>query len=97
MRLRGWALWVLGVTAGAFAIYTTEHFHLSALIFLLILIGLFALGGLIWKLCDLSKRWPPAGIEILSNWSARERRLEFANPEYEKAFSALNGRKAGRD
>lgn len=97
MRLRSWALWALGVIAGAFAIYTTEHFHLSALIFLLILIGLFALGGLIWKLFDLSKRWPREGIEILSNWSARERRLEFANPAYEKSFIALNGRKAGRD
>jgi hypothetical protein len=97
MRLRSSVLWVLGVIAGTFAIYTTEHFHLSALIFLLILIGLFALGGLLWKFFDLSKRWPPAGIEILSKWSARERRLEFDHPEYEKAFIALNGRKAGRD
>jgi hypothetical protein len=43
-------------------------------------------------LLGLSKRWPPEGIEILSKWSAQERRIEFANPEYEKAFVALNGR-----
>ena len=97
MRLRSCALWVLGIVATAFAIYTTERFHLSALIFWLILIGLFAMGGLLWKLLDLSKRWPPEGIEILSKWSARERRLEFAHPEYEKAFVAMNGRQARRD
>jgi hypothetical protein len=33
----------------------------------------------------------PGGIEILSKWSARERRLEFSNPEYEKAFVVING------
>lgn len=97
MRLRSCVLWVLGVIAAAFAIYTTERFHLPALIFWLILIGLFAVGGLLWKLLDLSKRWPPEGIEILSKWSARERRLEFAHPEYEKAFVAVNDRKAQRE
>jgi hypothetical protein len=97
MRLRSCVLWALGVIATAFAIYTSERFHLSTVIFWLILIGLFALSGLLWKLLDLSKRWPPEGIEILSKWSARERRLEFAHPEYEKAFVAVNGRKAQRD
>jgi hypothetical protein len=96
MRLHSCALWVLGGIATAFSIDTTERFHLSALIFWLILIGLFASGVLLWKLFDLSRRWPPAGIEISSKWSARERRLEFANPEYEKAFVTLNGRETRR-
>jgi hypothetical protein len=72
-------------------LYAAEHFRLSFFVCLMILILFIALGGMVWRLLDLSKRWPPAGIEILSKWSARERRLQFANPAYEKAFIALNG------
>jgi hypothetical protein len=84
------------LVAIAGSLYAAIHFHLSALVLLLVLIGLFAVGGLLWKLLDLSKRWPPDGIEILSKWSARERRLQFANPAYEKAFIALNGARPRR-
>lgn len=72
-------------------VYAVERLRLSFFVCLMVLIVFFALGGLIWKFLNLSKRWPPAGIEILSKWSARERRLEFKNSEYEKAFIALNG------
>jgi hypothetical protein len=57
---------------------------------------LYLIGLATWMLFGLSKRWPPAGIKILSKWSARERRLRFANPEYEKAFIELNDNAARR-
>jgi hypothetical protein len=91
VRVRRWTETALILIAIAGSLYAAIHFHLSALVLLLVLIGLFAVGGLLWKRLDLSKRWPPEGIEILSKWSARERRLQFANPAYEKAFIALNG------
>jgi hypothetical protein len=96
VRVRRWMGRAFVLIAIAGSIYTVEHFHLRTLIFLLILIGLFALAGTAWKLLNLSKRWPPAGIEILNQWSARERRLQFANPAYEKAFIAINGGKTSR-
>jgi cation transport ATPase len=99
VKVRRWAEMALILIAIAGSLYTAIYFHLSALVVLLVLIGLFAVGGLLWKRLDLSKRWPPEGIEILSKWSARERRLQFANPAYEKAFVALNGarpRQVGR-
>jgi hypothetical protein len=58
----------------------------------MVFLCLYLAGVAVWMLLGLSKRWPPEGIEILSKWSAQERRIEFANPEYEKAFVALNGR-----
>jgi hypothetical protein len=90
VRVRRWMGRALVVMAIIGSIYMVENFHLSTLISLLILIGLFALAGVLWKLLGLSKRWPPSGIDILSAWSARDRRLQFAHPEYEKAFVALN-------
>jgi hypothetical protein len=96
VRLRRWLERALILLACAGSIYASEHSRRPTLAFLLTLAGLFALGGLIRKLLNLSKRWPPAGIEILSSWSARERRLQFANPAYEKAFIAMNGAKPRR-
>jgi hypothetical protein len=91
MRVRRWTETALILIAIAGYLYAAEHFRLPFFVCLMILILFIALGGMVWKLLDLSKRWPPAGIEILSKWSARERRLQFANPAYEKAFIALNG------
>jgi hypothetical protein len=97
VRVRRWLGRALILFAIVGSLYAAIHLHLSTLMLLLTLIGCFALGGLFWKLLGLSKRWPPAGIEILSKWSARERRLEFAHPEYEKAFVAMNGRVRASD
>ena len=97
VRVRRWTEMALILIAIAGSLYAAIHFHLSALVLLLVLIGLFAVGGLLWKLLDLSKRWPPEGIEILSKWSVRDRRLVFANPAYEKAFVALNKGTARRE
>jgi hypothetical protein len=95
VRLHRWTEMALILMAIAGSLYAVIHFHLSAFVVLFVLIALFAVGGLLWKLLDLSKRWPPTGIEILSKWSSKERRIEFANPEYEKAFVALNDRRRG--
>jgi hypothetical protein len=97
VRARRWLARALILFAVVGSLYAAIHLHLSTLMLLLTLIGCFALGGLLWKLLGLSKRWPPAGIEILSKWSARERRLEFVHPEYEKAFVAANGRVRAAD
>jgi hypothetical protein len=89
--LRRWAERILFVLAGAGLFVACLRFHLSGLAFGFTLLSLFLGAALIWTQIDRSKRWPPAGIKILSKWSARERRLQFANPAYEKAFIALNG------
>jgi hypothetical protein len=91
VRLRRWIGRVLLLIACAGSIYASEHSRRPTITFWLTLIGLITLGGLVGKFLNLSNRWPPAGIEILSSWSARERRLQFANPVYEKAFVAMNG------
>jgi hypothetical protein len=93
VRVRRRTEMALILIAIAGSLYAAIHFHLPALVLLLVPIGLFVVGGFLWKLLNLSKRWPPEGIEILSRWSARDRRLVFANPEYEKAFIAMNGAK----
>jgi hypothetical protein len=90
VRAHRWTEMALILIAIAGSVYAAEQFRLSFFVCLMILILFFALGGMVWKLLDLSKRWPSAGIEILSKWSAQERRLQFANPAYEKAFIALN-------
>jgi hypothetical protein len=89
--LRRWAERILYMFAGAGLFVVFLRFHLSGLAFGFTLLAVFFGAALIWKQIDRSKRWPPAGIEILSKWSAQERRLQFANPAYEKAFIALNG------
>jgi hypothetical protein len=94
VRWRRWIERALVVIAAIGSIYTVEHFHLSTLILLLILYGVFALAAMISMFLDRSKQWQPPGIEILSNWAAQERRLQFANAAYEKAFIAMNGGKA---
>jgi hypothetical protein len=91
VRVRRWTETALILIAIAGYVYATEQLRLSFFVCVMILILFIALGGMVWKLLDPSKRWPPAGIKILSKWSARERRLQFANPAYAKAFIALNG------
>jgi hypothetical protein len=91
VRVRRWTVRALILIACGGSIYASERSRRPTLTFLLTLVGLFALSGLAWKLLNLTKRWPPAGIEIMSLWSDQDRRLEFANPAYEKAFIALNG------
>ena len=97
VRLRRWVerLFMLAVPAGSG--YLLVRYHMSAFGFLVTCVCLYAAGFGIWILSGMPRRWPPAGIEILSRWSAKDRRLAFAKPEYEKAFVAVNGRKPRRD
>jgi hypothetical protein len=97
VKVRRWVqrLFFAGVIACTVSL--AVRYGLGAWRFMLVFGCLYMVGVAIWMLLELSKRWPPAGIEILSKWSARERRLEFANPQYEKAFVDMNGRKARRD
>jgi large subunit ribosomal protein L35 len=78
--------------AGTIAIsgYLAVRYDLSALRFGLVFLCLYLAGFAIWMVLGISERWPPAGIDILSAWSARDRGLQFTHPEYEKAFVALN-------
>lgn len=97
VRLRRWVnrLFLAGTIAGS--AYLGVRYNLGALRWVVVFLCLYLAGVAVWMLLGLSKRWPPEGIEILSKWSARERRLEFAHVEYERAFITLNGRKAPRD
>ncbi len=94
VRVRRWVqrLFLAGVIACA--AYLTVRYELSAWRFMLVFSCLYLVGVAVWMLFGLPKRWPPAGIEILSNWSSKDRRIVFANPEYGKAFVGLNGRRA---
>jgi hypothetical protein len=92
VRVRRWVqrLFLAGTIAGS--AYLGVKYNLGALRFIVLYLCLYLVGVAVWRLFGLSKRWPPVGIEILSKWSSKERRIEFANPEYEKAFVTLNGR-----
>jgi hypothetical protein len=92
VRLRRWLTRAFLLIAVAASVYASEDARHPRLTFWLILIGSSVLGGLFWKLLNISKRWPPEGIEILSSWSSPNRRLQFANPAYERAFVAINGK-----
>jgi hypothetical protein len=94
-RVRRWVQRLFFTGVIACTAYLTVRYELSAWRFMLVFGCLYLAGLAVWMLFGLSKRWPPAGIEILSNWSSKERRIEFANPEYEKAFVSLNGRRRG--
>lgn len=97
VRLRRWVerLFMVAVPAGS--VYLLVRYHMSVFGFLVICVCLYAAGFGIWILSRMPKRWGPAGIEILSGWSSKDRRLAFAKPEYEKAFVALNhARRSGR-
>ena len=85
VRLRRWVnrLFLAGMIAGS--AYLGVRYNLGALRWVVVFLCLYLAGVAVWMLLGLSKRWPPAGIEILSKWSARERRLEFADAEYERA------------
>jgi hypothetical protein len=72
-------------------LYLWVRYHFSAGRFVLFSACAYLIGVGLWMILGVPKRWPPAGIEVLSGWSARDRRLAFAKPEYEKAFIALNG------
>lgn len=93
VRVRRWVnrLFLIGTIAGS--AYLGVKYNLGALKWMVLFLCLYLAGVAVWMLLGLSKRWPAEGIEILSKWSALERRLEFANPEYEKAFIAMNGAK----
>ena len=97
VRLRRWVerLFILAVPAGS--VYLLMRYHMGVFGFLVTCICFYAAGFGIWILSGMPKRWAPAGIEILSGWSSKDRRLAFANIEYEKAFVAVNGRRARRD
>jgi hypothetical protein len=90
VRLRRWVerLFMLAVPSGS--VYFSVRYHMGVFGFLVTCICLYAAGFGIWILSGMPKRWTPAGIEILSGWSSKDRRLAFANPAYEKAFVALN-------
>jgi hypothetical protein len=90
VRVRRWVqrLFFLGVIACS--AYLAVRYELGAGRLMLVFLCFYVAGIAVWMLFGLSKRWPPAGIEILSNWSSKQRRIQFANPEYEKAFVALN-------
>jgi hypothetical protein len=92
-RVQRWVQRLFFTGVIACTAYLTVRYELSAWRFMLVFGCLYLAGLAVWMLFGLSKRWPPAGIEILSNWSSKERRIEFANPEYEKAFVSLNGRR----
>jgi hypothetical protein len=97
VRLRRWVerLFILAVPAGS--VYFSVRYHVGVFGFLIACVCFYAAGFGIWILSGMPKRWAPAGIEILSGWSSKDRRLAFANIEYEKAFVAVNGRRARRD
>lgn len=97
VRLRRWVerLFMVAVPAGS--VYLLVRYHMGVFGFLVTCVCLYAAGFGIWILSRMPKRWGPAGIEILSGWSSKDRRLAFAKPEYEKAFVALNhARRSGR-
>jgi hypothetical protein len=90
VRLRRWVerLFMVAVPAGS--VYLFVRYHIGVFGLLVTCVCLYAAGFGIWILSRMPKRWTPAGIEILSGWSSKDRRLAFAKPEYEKAFVALN-------
>jgi hypothetical protein len=96
VRVRRWVqrLFLIGTIAGS--VYLGVRYNLGALRWGMMFLCLYLAGVAVWMLLGLSERWPPEGIEILSKWSSKERRIEFASPEYEEAFVALNGGKARR-
>jgi hypothetical protein len=96
VRVRRWVQRLFFAGTFAFALYLTGRYGLSFWRFAFVIGCTYMSGFALWMLLGLPKRWPAAGIEILSSWSAKDRRLEFAKPEYEKAFVALNGRKHRR-
>ena len=96
VRVRRWVQRLFWVGVPVCTVYLAMGHHLSAWRFMAVTGCLYLIGLATWMLFGLSKRWPPAGIKILSKWSARERRLRFANPEYEKAFIELNDNAARR-
>jgi hypothetical protein len=96
VRLRRWVerLFLLCVLGGC--LYLSVRYHISAGRFVLIFACVYLIGVGLWMVLGVPKKWPPAGIEVLSGWSARDRRVAFAKPEYEKAFIALNGGRVRR-
>jgi hypothetical protein len=82
-------LFLLSVLGGC--LYLLVRYHFSKGRLMLIFACVYLIGVGLWMILGVPKRWPPAGIEVLSGWSARDRRLAFEKPEYEKAFIALNG------
>jgi hypothetical protein len=91
VRVRRWMQRLFFASVIACTAFLTVRYGLGAWRFILVFSCLYLAGLAVWMLFGLSKRWPPEGIEILSRWSSKERRIEFANSEYEKAFVALNG------
>jgi hypothetical protein len=96
VRVRRWVQRLFFAGVIAWTAYLTVRYELSTWRFMLVFGCLYLVGVAVWMLLELSKRWPPAGVEILSRWTAQERRLQFANPAYEKAFIALNGARPRR-
>lgn len=90
VRVRRWLqrLFLTGVIACA--VFLAVRYRYGVWRFMLVFGCLYLVGVAVWMLLELPKRWPPEGMEILSRWSSKERRIAFANPEYEKTFVALN-------
>jgi hypothetical protein len=97
VRIRRWVerLFMLGVIASS--VFLWMRYHMSAVRCVVTFVCLYLAGVAFWLLSGMPRRWPSAGIEILSAWSARDRRLALANPAYEKAFVALNKGTARRE
>jgi hypothetical protein len=91
VRLRRWVerLFLLSLVVGS--VYLGVRYHFSAFRLVVALVCVYVAGVGFWMLSGMPRRWPPTGIEILSGWSAKDRRLAFAKPEYETAFVGLNG------
>lgn len=90
VRLRRWVERLFLLSLVACSVYLGVRYHVSAFRLVVVFVCLYLAGVGFWMLSGMQRRWPPAGIEILSGWSAKDRRLAFASPEYEKAFVGLN-------
>jgi hypothetical protein len=84
VRLRRWVerLFMLSVIASSVCLWMRHHMSAARCVFTFV--GLYLTGVGFWMFSGMPRRWPSAGIEILSVWSAKDRRLAFAKPEYEK-------------
>lgn len=91
VRVRRWVQRLFWAGVLACSAYVGMRYELSAWRFLLVCLCSCLPGIAMWKMFEFSKRWPAEGVTIAGGCSADDRRLEFANSGYEKAFVAQNG------